>query len=243
MGSGVLLRASGGVWRLGKADWAAPGSTAAENAAAAPAKGATGDATTVVLSLEGVARAAFRFCDHARADAPGELERLGKMGFSVHILSGDHRAKVQGLARQLGLPDQAALGEQSPADKAAWITAKDRQDTLMLGDGANDSLAFDKAFCRGTPVIHRGLLEQRADFFYLGRGISGIRALFEINTIRRRTQAAILVFSVLYNLLAVGLALAGLMNPLIAAALMPANSLLTLLIVSLGMRPAFAPQP
>lgn len=49
----------------------------------------------------------------------------------------------------------------------------------------------------------------------------------------------ILVFSVAYNLLAVGLAVAGRMNPLLAAILMPLNSLATLGIVSLGMRPAF----
>jgi len=82
----------------------------------------------------------------------------------------------------------------------------------------------------------------KADFYYLGRGIGGIRALFEINAVRRRTQGAILVFSVLYNLLAVGFAVAGWMNPLVAAILMPVNSLLTLAIVTGGMRPAFSPE-
>jgi len=90
-------------------------------------------------------------------------------------------------------------------------------------------------------VIHRGLLEQKADFYYLGRGLGGIRALFEIDAVRRRTQVAILVFSVLYNLLAVGLAVAGWMNPLVAAILMPVNSLLTLAIVTGGMRRVFLP--
>ena len=49
---------------------------------------------------------------------------------------------------------------------------------------------------------------------------------------RRRVQLTILIFSVAYNLLAVGLAVAGRMNPLIAAILMPVNSLATLLIVT-----------
>jgi Cu2+-exporting ATPase len=82
-------------------------------------------------------------------------------------------------------------------------------------------------------------LERKADFYYLGRGIGGLRALFEVDAIRRRTQLVILVFSVAYNLLAVGLAVIGRMNPLIAAALMPLNSLLGLAIVTGGMRPAF----
>ena len=72
-----------------------------------------------------------------------------------------------------------------------------------------------------------------------GLGIGGIRALFAVNTLRRRTQRTILIFSIVYNLLAVGLAVAGLMNPLIAAILMPLNSLLTLALVTGGMRRAY----
>lgn len=124
-------------------------------------------------------------------------------------------------------------------DKAACLEVIGPGSTLMLGDGANDSLAFDRALCRGTPVIHRGVLERKADFFYLGRGIGGIRALFETDDIRRRTQSVTLCFSIGYNLLAVGLAVAGRMNTLLAAILMPVNSLLTLALVSGGMRTAF----
>jgi Cu2+-exporting ATPase len=131
------------------------------------------------------------------------------------------------------------MGELTPQSKASWFDANHADDALMLGDGANDSLAFDRALCRGTPVIHRGILEGKSDFYYLGRGIGGIRALFEVDAIRRRTQIAVLAFSICYNLLAVGLAVAGRMNPLVAAALMPINSLLTLAIVSAGMRNAF----
>src|SRR5207249_506998 len=92
------------------------------------------------------------------------------------------------------------------------------------------------ALCRGTPVVHRGVLEKKADFYYLGQGIDGIRALFEINRVRLRTQRAILIFSIAYNLFAVGLAVIGKINPLVAAVLMPINSLLTLAIVIGGMR-------
>ena len=92
------------------------------------------------------------------------------------------------------------------------------------------------AFARGTPVIHRAVLAGKADFYYLGRGIVGIRRLFEVNAARRRTQAWLLAFSVAYNLLAVGLAAAGWMSPLLAAILMPVSSLVTLGIVAVGMK-------
>ena len=212
-----------GGWSLGRAGWRSP----------ADSTGAT------ILARDGSVVAAFRFADTVRADAKGEVAALKSRGFSIHILSGDRREKVNALASELGLPSGSGMGDLSPQEKAAWFAGDRAGDSLMLGDGANDSLAFDRALCRGTPVIHRGLLEQKADFYYLGRGIGGIRALFEVDAVRRRTQTVILVFSVAYNLLAVGLAVAGKMNPLIAAILMPVNSLTTLAIVTSGMRSVF----
>jgi Cu2+-exporting ATPase len=174
-----------------------------------------------------------------RSDAREEIAALGSAGLPTYILSGDRKEKVAALAGELGLDATHTLGELTPQDKADWIDEHGKNGALMLGDGANDSLAFDRALCRGTPVIHRGVLEGKADFYYLGRGIGGVRALFEVNALRRRTQMAVLIFSVAYNLLAVGLAVAGMMNPLIAAVLMPINSLLTLALVTGGMRRAF----
>jgi Cu2+-exporting ATPase len=164
---------------------------------------------------------------------------LENRGLSVAILSGDRVGKVAKLARELGLEPGRAVGELTPVQKAEWLARYAPDDALMLGDGANDSLAFERALCRGTPVIHRGVLERKADFYYLGRGIGGVRALFAVDAIRRRTQQGILGFSIVYNLLAVGLAVAGRMNPLVAAALMPINSLVTLAWVTVGMRAAF----
>ncbi len=208
-------------WSLGRAGWC---------------DASAGEET--VLAHDGQVVARFAFADTARPDAKAEIAALRSRGFDTFILSGDHREKVAALARELDLPAGHALGELTPQAKAGWLEAAGADDVLMLGDGANDSLAFDRALCRGTPVIHRGVLERKADFYYLGRGIGGLRALFEVDALRRRTQTAILVFSVAYNLLAVGLAVAGRMNPLVAAALMPINSLLTLAIVTLGMRRA-----
>jgi P-type Cu2+ transporter len=221
VGFGVEL----GAWSLGRAGWR---------------DNSQGEGT--VFARDGEVLARFHFVDTVWPDARMEIDALGAKGFSAFILSGDRKAKVVSLAADLGLHPNHALGELSPSDKALWLDAHGAYDTLMLGDGANDSLAFDRALCRGTPVIHRGVLEQKADFYYLGRGIGGLRALFEVNTIRRRTQIAVLIFSVAYNLIAVGLAVAGRMNPLIAAALMPINSLVTLALVGGGMRNAFSDQ-
>ena len=107
----------------------------------------------------------------------------------------------------------------------------DARDTLYLGDGANDSLAFDAAWISGTPAIDRGLLEQKAGFYFLGRGLSGVRALLDTAALRRRTARAVVAFAFAYNAVAVALCLAGFMSPLLAAILMPASSLVLLAIV------------
>ncbi len=143
------------------------------------------------------------------------------------------------MAASLGVPLAQAWGGLSPEAKRTWVETHDAADTLMLGDGANDSLAFDAAYARGTPVIHRGLLEGKSDFYYLGRGLRGIRRLFAVAEIRRRTVRRVFAFAVLYNAAALGAALAGLVNPLVAAVAMPASSLFGLALAVGGMRAAF----
>ncbi|GAB5558920.1 MAG: heavy metal translocating P-type ATPase metal-binding domain-containing protein [Synoicihabitans sp.] len=214
-------------WSLGRAGWqdheAPDGST--------------------VLARNGEVVARFKFSDCARSDAQQEIRALGDRGLESFILSGDETPKVAAMAVHLGLPPDNAYGNQTPEAKAAWLLEHGADDALMLGDGANDSLAFDAARCRGTPVIHRGVLASKADFYYLGQGLAGLRALFEVNEIRRRTQRFLLIFMIAYNVTAVALAVAGLMNPLFAAVLMPLSSLATLVIVGVGMRRAWQQTP
>ncbi len=237
-GQGVHFTSPDGhTWSLGRPGWRPVPSTHCHTLNDNFSHSAESSGTEFVC--DGRVLACFHFSDTARPDARHEISALRSLGFSTHILSGDRTAKVTALATELGLPSDHAHGELTPAEKSAWFERHDRRDTLMLGDGANDSLAFDRAWCRGTPVIHRGVLERKADFYYLGRGIGGLRSLFAVNALRRRTQITVLVFSVAYNALAVGLAVAGHMNPIVAAVIMPINSLITLALVTGGMRPAF----
>lgn len=224
-GFGVRLTGEDGCWSLGRPGW---------RGNLVPAVIIEDNGTE--FACDGVVLACFKFSDAVRADAATELAALRARGLETYILSGDNHAKVIAMAVTLGLAEGHAVAGATPGEKAAWIKQLDARDTLMLGDGANDSLAFDAAFARGTPVIHRGVLEAKSDFYYLGHGLEGIRRLFEINQARRSTQLWLLVFSVAYNVVAVGLAVAGMMNPLIAAILMPVSSLASLAIVVGGMR-------
>ena len=230
-GFGVTLQNEAGRWSLGRPGWAGGAPDARH---IIDDKRSGGHDTE--FALEGVVLARFRFADAVRADAREEIAALGRAGLTSYILSGDRRDKVVAMAQALGLPEAQAAAEVTPEEKASWVRRIDARDTLMLGDGANDSLAFDAAFARGTPVIHRGVLEGKADFYYLGRGLAGLRRLFEVNATRARTQAVLIGFSICYNLVTVSFAALGHMSPLIAAIIMPASSLLSLLVVAVGMR-------
>lgn len=240
VGFGLEMRTVEGVWRIGRPDWAgAPISyRPVPNASAIspiPRNLPAGSRRSECeFSLNGESLARFSFREEVRADAADEIARLQTGGYSVHILSGDRRHKVDAMARKLGLPAAQCESEMSPDDKARRVRALDRRDTLMIGDGANDSLAFNESYCSGTPAIDRGLLEQKSDFYFLGRGLNGVRSLLEAGRRRRATVRRVIAFALAYNFCTILVSLVGRMNPLAAAILMPVSSLVSIAIVYLG---------
>ena len=93
------------------------------------------------------------------------------------------------------MPESQTHGGLSPEEKASAVKKLDRQDTLYLGDGANDSLAFDAAFVTGTPVVDRSLLESKADFYTLGSGLEFLPKLLQTATARTNAVRAAFGFA------------------------------------------------
>jgi len=176
--------------------------------------------------------ACFTFTDSLRPGASDTLRKLESRGLSIHILSGDHPEKVSKTANALRLPEIQCIGGLSPEEKATRVTTIDRQDTLYLGDGANDSLAFDAALVTGTPVVDRSLLESKADFYTLGSGLSFLPSLLEVAKSRASAVMNAFAFALIYNLTTVGFSMAGHMSPLLAAILMPLSSIVSIIIVA-----------
>jgi Cu2+-exporting ATPase len=230
VGFGLQMETADGIWRLGRPEWSSSQNQPAGH--------------ECEFSLNNKTLARFSFAEEVRADAAEEVARLQAAGYSVHILSGDRRHKVDAMAKKLGLPAAQCESEMSPDDKARWVRTLDRRDTLMIGDGANDSLAFNESYCNGTPAIDRGLLEQKSDFYFLGRGLNGVRELLEAGKRRRTTVRRVIAFALTYNFCTILVSLAGRMNPLAAAILMPVSSLVSVAIVYLGCsRPSAQAEP
>jgi len=220
--TGFGLETADGKWRLGQEYWAC--------------QGRGGEDAGCVLARDGVAIASFHFQEEARPDAAGEIAWLRGRGYTINILSGDGAAKVGAMAAQLGLPQDDCLGGMSPRDKQDFVRKVDANDTLMIGDGANDSLAFNESWCSGTPAIDRGLLQSKSDFYFVGRGLKGIRDLLLVAAQRRATARRVICFAIVYNAAVITVSLAGHMNPVLAALLMPASSVVAMAIVALGLR-------
>lgn len=213
-GHGVTLTRGDTVWRLGAAAWAAPGRMAPDGA--------------VAFARDGLVIAAFRTEEHLRKDARAEVTALRADGYDVYILSGDTQARAHALAATVGIADDHAIGGATPSAKAAWLAAHDRDDTLMVGDGINDTLAVGRAFCAGTPSIERPFLAARTDFFVVTAGLGPIaRALGAAHALER-VHRRNLGMAIAYNVVSVTLSLSGHMSPLLCAVFMPLSSLTVL---------------
>ena len=219
-------------WTLGHPTW--DGIT--HERTALPAAPWSNHPADAVFRHNGTILAEFRFKDTIRPETRDTLADLQRQGYILHILSGDRSEKVAHLADKAGIPRSCAHGNLSPSEKATAVRDIDQRDTLYLGDGANDSLAFDQAFCTGTPVVDKGVLENRADFYFLGRSLGFAGTLLKTAHQRQRAVRRTAAFALLYNASAGILCLAGQMNPLLAAILMPLSSLVTLAIVALHFR-------
>ncbi len=190
----------------------------------------------VVFSVNGRLLADVRTEEALRPGRADRGARIARRRLDVWLLSGDESARVTQTARVAGIRDDRTVGGASAEEKAAWVAAHDRKDLLMIGDGINDSLVVAQAFCSGTPAIDRPFMAARSDFYFVTPGLGcirlALRAAARLADVRRRNLALALA----YNVLAVSLAYAGLMSPLLCAVLMPASSLTTILATTLSLR-------
>ena len=193
---------------------------------AAEAKGAT----SVFFGWDGEVRGLFLFGDRVRKDARESIARLREKGLGIRMVSGDSMTTVRAVAAELGISDFA--GEVFPAGKTIFI--RELQESgcrvAMVGDGMNDAAALARADV-GCAVGSESIVPQEAsDIALLGRNPAGqVEALLHLSS---RTYGIIrqnLVFAFAYNLLGIPLAVAGFLNPLLAALAMFASSLTVVL--------------
>lgn len=195
-------------------------SAARQALAAFEAKGQT----ALVAAIDGEPGAVLALADSVKPSARAAVARLGELGLRVYLLTGDNERTARAVADQLGIDE--VLAEVLPDQKADRVRELQEAGATvaMVGDGINDAPALAAAdvgiaIGTGTDVA----IEAGSITLVSGDPVGVPRAI----ELSRRTLAHIrqnLFFSFFYNVAAIPLAVAGVLNPMIAAAAMAASS-------------------
>jgi Cu2+-exporting ATPase len=164
-----------------------------------------------------------------RADAVETVVALRARGLDLVILSGDRQSAVEPVAAALGISDWR--GGLKPAEKIAAIDAlkaKARR-VLMVGDGLNDAPALAAAHVSLSPISAADITKTHADAVFLGERLAPVCDAIAITCRARRLMKQNLWLAVIYNAVAVPVAILGYATPLIAAAAMSGSSVLVTL--------------
>jgi Cu2+-exporting ATPase len=214
-GFGMEGHVAGHVWRLGRMEWAAPGAASAEDAG-------------TVLSRDLAPVASFRFQDVIRQDARAAVTALEHDMGRAEMLSGDSRAACATVAQALGMTTFSS--GLLPAEKVARIAAltADGRKVLMVGDGLNDAPALSAAHVSMAPATAADIGRNAADFVFLRESLAAVPLARDVSLRAGRLIRQNIGLAIVYNAIAVPIAILGHVTPLIAAIAMSASSLLVI---------------
>ncbi|MFI9796987.1 heavy metal translocating P-type ATPase [Streptomyces sp. NPDC052302] len=182
--------------------------------------------TAIVVAWDGAARAVLEVADAVKETSREAVARLRALGLTPMLLTGDNRRVAQAVAGEVGIAAEDVIAEVLPQDKADIVKRLqgEGRSVAMVGDGVNDAAALaqadlglamgtgtDAAIEAGDLTLVRGDLRAAADAIRLARRTLG--------TIRSN-----LFWAFAYNVAALPLAAAGLLNPMIAGAAMAFSS-------------------
>ncbi|MEX2968915.1 heavy metal translocating P-type ATPase [Streptomyces sp. C184] len=180
--------------------------------------------TAVAVGWDGAARAVLVVSDAVKPTSAEAVRRLRALGLTPVLLTGDNQAVAASVAAEVGIDE--VIAEVLPEDKVAVVERlqAEGRSVAMVGDGVNDAAALatadlglamgtgtDAAIEAGDLTLVRGDLRAAADAIRLARATLG--------TIRTN-----LFWAFGYNVAALPLAAAGLLNPMIAGAAMACSS-------------------
>ncbi len=181
----------------------------------------TGDGGTVLwVARDDQCVGAITLDDTPRASAAAAVRELEDLGIRcVHLLSGDRKAAVSRLARQVRI--ESWKGELLPHQKVEHLDRlRDQGRKVMyVGDGVNDGPALATSYvgvAMGAGASPLAL--ETADIGILRADVMQVPTLIRLGRVtRRRVRENLLVFAVIYNGIAIALAGMGILSPIVAA--------------------------
>ncbi|MFI6547279.1 heavy metal translocating P-type ATPase [Streptomyces prunicolor] len=197
-----------------------------EELARARSEAESGGRTAVVVGWDGVARGVVAVADAIKDTSAEAVRQLRALGLTPVLLTGDNRAVADSVAAAVGISPEDVIAEVLPEDKVAVVRRLqgEGRSVAMVGDGVNDAAALataDLGLAMGTGTD--AAIE--ASDLTLVRG--DLRVAADAIRLSRKTLSTIkgnLVWAFGYNVAALPLAAAGMLNPMIAGAAMAFSS-------------------
>lgn len=210
-GLGIEAHVGGDTYRLGRAEWALVNGDASQG---------------TVLGRNGALAASFSFEDALRPGALAALAALQSQGVGVAILSGDQPATVATAAHQLGVKDyQGALLPGAKVGSLARLAERGKH-ALMVGDGLNDAPALAAAHVSMAPATAADIGRNAADFVFLHESLAAVPTALAVAREAGQLVRQNFALAIIYNAVALPIAIAGYVTPLIAALAMSLSSVL-----------------
>ena len=179
----------------------------------------------VYLGVDDRLAATFVFGDSLRPEAPATVKKLQARGLRLTLVSGDGEQSTRAVGDRLGI--QAAVGGQLPGDKSRFVVEMQQQGqrVAMVGDGINDAPALVQADL--SIAVHSGgqLSKEAADITLMRGEPSQIIEFLDFAGQVNKKIHQNLIFTYLYNVLSIPIAMSGLLNPLVAVTAMLLSSL------------------
>lgn len=178
----------------------------------------------VCVAINGVFRGAFRLENSLRPEVERLIASLGGR-YELALLSGDNEREAQRFGKIFG--GGAILKfNQAPADKLAFIRERQQRGrkVMMVGDGLNDAGALRQADVGVAVVEQAGAFSPASDVILDAAELARLAAVLQFARGAVRIVLASFAISAIYNLLGVGIAATGRLQPMVCAILMPVSS-------------------
>ncbi|ADG76735.1 Heavy metal translocating P-type ATPase OS=Tsukamurella paurometabola (strain ATCC 8368 / DSM/ CCUG 35730 / CIP 100753 / JCM 10117 / KCTC 9821 / NBRC 16120/ NCIMB 702349 / NCTC 13040) OX=521096 GN=Tpau_0081 PE=3 SV=1 [Tsukamurella paurometabola] len=218
-GLGATGTVDGRTVRVGNPRFVSPG-------VLAPAVDAAAEAgrTVAVVEVDGAVAAVMEIADTIKPDARAAITRLHEAGITTVLLTGDNAAAAAKVAAAVGIDD--IRSDVLPEGKVAEIRALQAEGrrVAMVGDGVNDGPALaaaDLGLAMGTGT---DVAQGAADVVLMREELSAVPDALGLARATLKTIKTNLVWAFGYNVAAIPIAAAGLLNPLISAAAMSFSS-------------------
>ena len=184
--------------------------------------------TTIYLAVDGAAAGFIALADTLREDAETMIDGVKAAGVTPVLLTGDHPGAANAIAGRVGITEVHA--ECLPEDKIRYIDdCHARGGVCMIGDGINDAPALKRADA-GIAMggVGSDIAIDAADIALVNDDISELPHLLRLSRRMMLTIKLNIAFSMCLNFLAIGLAIPGILNPVVGALVHNAGSVLVI---------------